>query len=209
MSPSWNNSREVLSSLIFSHRRRVIVLAAVLLFTTAPYSPAGQSGGNSGRPGKTILETDDISVVIEGEGIWLRITPLEGDILRYCTEDTKKMYATMLAAHPEITPDTEEKIFLLHFQGREEPETYFDPTSIDIIQQGRRYRPIRIIPHTPDFDKRVLPFFGTPEMALYFFSRDIDFEFPMTFRYRELSNRDWEEVIKKIDDAQTLYGTNP
>ncbi|MFQ6104623.1 MAG: hypothetical protein ACE5OP_10065 [Candidatus Glassbacteria bacterium] len=187
--------------IIATPTRMMILLAA---FFTACSLPGFHTRKSEGE-GIGILETDDISVVLEGEGIWLRITPIDESILKYCTEDTRAMYNTILKTHPEISEGLKGKIFLMHFQGRTEPETYFEPTEVEILHQGGRYRPLRIIPHTPDFDKRVLAFFGNPQMAIYIFSEEIDFEFPITFRYKTLENRNWDQIIERVKDAKTKY----
>ncbi|GEM_PF-2671350 len=155
--------------------------------------------------GTGILETADISIVLEGEGVWIRITPIVDSILKYCTEDTRRTYTTILKSHPEIPTDVKEKMFLVLFQGRKEPETYFEPTALEILHQGNRSRPEKIIPHSSTFDKRVLKFYGTPEMAIYVFSKDIDLEFPITFKYNSLENTDWEQILTRVQDAKAKY----
>jgi hypothetical protein len=151
------------------------------------------------------LKTEDISITLEGEGLWIRITPLDESILRYTTIDTKRTYTTILKAHPEITGDMNQKKFLVLFQGRTEPETYFEPTEFELIQQGNRYKPEKIIPHSQTFDKRVLKFYGTPEMAIYLFSENIDLEFPITFTYKSIESGGWENVIRTWKDAKSKY----
>lgn len=151
------------------------------------------------------LKTEDISITLEGEGLWIRITPLDEGILRYTTIDTKRTYTTILKAHPDITDDMKQKTFLVLFQGRTEPETYFEPTEFELIQQGNRYKPEKIIPHSQSFDKRVLKFYGTPEMAIYLFSEKIDLEFPITFTYKSIESRKWESVVRTWKDAKSKY----
>jgi hypothetical protein len=153
------------------------------------------------------LETEDISVTMEGRGIWIQITPIDESILRYCTEDTRNLYRTILSSHLDADLDTTGTVFLYQYQGRDDPEIRFDPTDVDIMQQAKRYKPLRIIPHTPGFDQRILPFYGTPQMALYVYPEGIDFEFPMTFRYDGMTTDDWDDVIQRIDDARTLFGS--
>lgn len=154
-----------------------------------------------------ILETDDISIVLEGEGLWIRITPMDESILKYCTNDTRRTYTTILKSHPEIPEDNKGKMFLVMFQGRTEPETYFEPTELEILNQGTRLRPDKIVPHSSTFNKRVLKFYGTPEMAIYIFSPDVDLEVPITFKYRSLENQEWERRIITIKDAKARYGS--
>ena len=163
-----------------------------------PLRPQGEGTG--------ILETDDISIILEGEGVWIRITPIDDSILKYCTDDTRTMYNSILKSHnKEIPEDLTGKTFLVLFQGRKEPETYFEPTELEILHQGNRFRPVKIIPHTSTFDKRVLKFYGPSEMAIYIFPPEIDLEFPMTFKYRSLENSDWEQILERVKDAKAKY----
>lgn len=182
-------------------------LGLFLVLCTLPiltcFSHSLQAG--AGSEGTGTLETDNISIVLEGEGLWIRITPMDESILKYCTDDTKRTYTTILKSHSEITADMEGTEFLVLFQGRQEPETYFEPTELEILQQGNRFRPVKIVPHSSTFNKRVLKFYGTPEMAIYIFSSEIDLEFPITFKYRSLENREWERITTVIKDAKARY----
>jgi len=178
-----------------------LVLAMCVLFVLCGALTPLQANGE----GTGILETDDISIILEGEGIWIRITPLDSSILKYCTEDTRRTYTTILRSHAEIPKNINNKMFLVLFQGRTEPETYFEPTELEIIHQGNRSRPDKIVPHSSTFNKRELKFYGTPEMAIYLFSSEIDLEFPITFKYRTLENKDWERVSTKVKAAKARY----
>ncbi len=177
-------------------------LALMILFFLLLPAPGLLAQAEEGT-GK--LKTEDISITLEGEGLWIRITPLDESILRYTTVDTKRTYTKILEAHPEITGDMNQKEFLVLFQGRTEPETYFEPTEFELLQQGNRYKPERIIPHSQTFDKRVLKFYGTPEMAIYLFSEKIDLEFPITFTYKSIESGNWENVIRTWKDAKSKY----
>jgi hypothetical protein len=179
----------------------LLLLFTLVLLTGIPVHL--EAGNNE----SAVLETDDISIVLEGDGLWIRITPVDESILNYCTEDTKRTYTTILKSHPEIPADTKQKMFLVMFQGRKEPETYFEPTELEILTQGNRLRPQKIVPHSSTFNKRVLKFYGTPEMAIYIFSQEIDLLFPITFKYRSLENKEWEQRIITIKKAKARYGT--
>ncbi|MFQ6105296.1 MAG: hypothetical protein ACE5OP_13560 [Candidatus Glassbacteria bacterium] len=182
---------------------RVAVLGFVLgIFWILTIESQAQTTESEGTG---ILETDDISIVLEGEGVWIRITPIDDSILKYCTDDTRKMYTSILKSHTEIPEDLKGRMFLVLFQGRKEPETYFEPTELEILHQGNRFRPVKIVPHTSTFDKRVLKFYGTSEMAIYIFPPEIDLEFPITFRYRSLENTEWEQILVRVKDAKAKY----
>jgi hypothetical protein len=178
-----------------------IILAFLLLVLSTPIvSPLLAED-----EGRGILETDDISTLLEGEGLWIRITTLDDAILKYSTEDTRGTYTTIITSHPELSAYADAKKFLVLFQGRKEPEVYFEPTELEIIQQGNRYRAEKIIPHTSTFDKRVLKFYGNPEMAIYVFPKEINLEFPITFKYRTLENKDWDSILTAWKDAKAKY----
>jgi hypothetical protein len=181
---------------------KIIALFFLLAFST-PGTPPQTLFAEEEDTG--ILETDDISTVLEGEGLWIRITPLDEAILKYSTEDTRRTYTAIITSHPELSHYTESKKFLVLFQGRSEPEVYFEPTELEIFQQGNRFRPEKIISHTSTFDKRVLKFYGTPEMAIYAYSKELNLEFPITFKYRTLENKDWDRILTAWKNAKAKY----
>jgi hypothetical protein len=156
--------------------------------------------------GEGVLGTNDISVVLEGNGLWIRVTPMEEEILRYCTEDTRNTYTKMIDKHKESLKDVEKgsRKFLVLFQGRSENEIYFEPTELNIFHQGKLYKPLKILPITSTFDKRILTLYGTPEMAIYVFKKDIDLLLPITFRYKELSSDKWQDIIKTVQGSKLL-----
>ncbi len=182
-----------------------IVLLSLLVFL---YScPARSFIRGTGNDGEGILGTDDISVILQGSGLWIRITPMEDEILRYCTEDTRQTYSKMIDTQGEsLKKDGENNFrkFLVLFQGRSENEIYFDPTELNISHQGKLYKPEKILPISSTFDKRILKLYGTPEMAIYAFNKEIDLGISIQFQYKDLNSNKWDEIIKTVEDAKLL-----
>jgi hypothetical protein len=180
-----------------------IVILSLLVFL---YScPARSFIRGAGNDGEGILETEDISVVLQGSGLWIRITPMEDEILRYCTEDTRRTYSKMIDTQGEsLKKDGESNFikFLVLFQGRSENETYFDPTELNISHQGKLYKPEKILPISSTFDKRILKLYETPEMAIYAFNKEIDLDLSLRFQYKDLNSNKWDEIIKTVEDAK-------
>ncbi|OGF97825.1 MAG: hypothetical protein A2Z06_04160 [Candidatus Glassbacteria bacterium RBG_16_58_8] len=183
-----------------------LISATVLVCgPSLPASRAFQTGPSGGETEEGILETEDISVILQGSGVWIRITPMDEEILRYCTEDTRSTYRKMLENQGEALKsdgDYGYKTFLISLQGRSENEVYFDPTELKIVQQGKFYKPSQIIPISSTFDKRILTLYGTPEMAIYAFSKEIDLTLPLEFKYKELSSNKWDEIIRTVGEAK-------
>ncbi len=154
-----------------------------------------------------VLQTEDISVILQGSGLWIKITPMDEEILDYCTSDTKRTYTSMLKAQGGTLFENGEvayKIFFIQFQGRSDNEIYFDPTELNIIHQGKLFQPIHILPISSTFDKRILTLYGNPEMAIYAFSKDIDLGLPLVFQYKDLKSDKWNEIIQKVEDSKLL-----
>jgi len=180
------------------------LISLLILLSYAP-SLSLPSGDEETREG--VLETDDISVILQGSGLWIRLTPMEEEILRYCTQDTRTTYSKMLENQGGALKKEEagEFIkFLVLFQGRSESETYFEPTDLNLNHQGKLYKPVKIIPISSTFDKRILKLYGNPEMAIYAFNKEIDLARPIEFKYKDLSSHKWTEVIKTVEDSKLM-----
>lgn len=182
----------------------IVLLSLIVFLSLCHARPFIRDKENAGEG---VLETDDISIVLQGSGLWIRITPMEEEILRYCTEDTRQTYSKMLDTQGEsLKKDgkSDFRKFLVLFQGRSDNEIYFDPTELNIVHQGKLYKPEKILPISSTFDKRILTLYGTPEMAIYAFSKDIDLALSIRFQYKDLNSNKWDEIIKTVEEAKLL-----
>jgi hypothetical protein len=177
------------------------------LSSTPPPAPPTETEATEEEP-EGVLESEDISVILQGGGLWIKITPMSDEILRYTNPDTKRTYSSMLKSQGASLLSREGKIdykpFFVQFQGRSENEIYFDPTELNIIQQGKLYKPVEIIPISSTFDKRILKLYGNPEMAIYAFSPEIDLDLSIEFKYKELRSSRWDEIIRTVEDSKLL-----
>jgi len=183
-----------------------ILVTLTILIPIAPHCTWSFIEESSGKE-EGVLQTDDISVILQGGGLWIKITPMEEEILRYCTEDTRQMYRNLLSNQgKELTRDDGNafKKFFVQFRGQSENEVYFDPTELNINQQGKFYKPEKIIPITSTFDKRILKQYQNPELAIYAFNKDIDLERSIHFHYKDLNSGKWDEIIRSVEEAKLL-----
>ncbi len=183
------------------------VSGIISLLILLSYVPSLSMPAEDEKPNEGVLETDDISVILQGDGLWIRITPMEDEILRYCTQDTRNTYTKMLENQKGAFTKEEEKDvvkFLVLFQGRSENEIYFEPTELNLNHQGKLYKPVKIVPISSTFDKRILKLYGNPEMAIYAFSKEIDLSLPIQFKYKKLESNKWTEIIGTVEDSKLL-----
>lgn len=183
------------------------VSGLIALLILLSYVPSLSVSSEDEKIREGVLETDDISVILQGGGLWIRITPMEDEILRYCTQDTRNTYSKMLENQGGAFTKEEEKEFvkfLVLFQGRSENEIYFEPTELNLNHQGKLYKSVKIVPISSTFDKRILTLYGNPEMAIYAFNKEVDLSLPIQFKYKELESQRWTEIIKTVEDSKLL-----
>jgi hypothetical protein len=183
-----------------------ILVTLAILIPVAPHCTWSFIEEKSGND-EGVLQTDDISVILQGGGLWIKITPMEEEILRYCTEDTRQIYRNLLNNQGKELTQSEGNLykkFFVQFRGQSENETYFDPTELNINQQGKLYKPEKIIPITSTFDKRILKQYENPELAIYAFNKDIDLERSIKFQYKDLNSIKWDEIIQSVEEAKLL-----
>lgn len=183
-----------------------ILVVLALLIPIAPHCTWSFIEEGSGTK-EGVLQSDDISVILQGGGLWIKLTPMEEEILRYCTDDTRQMYRNLLSNQgKELTGDDDVvfKKFFVQFRGQSENDIYFDPTELNVTQQGKLLKPEKIVPITSTFDKRVLKQYGNPELAIYAFSKDLDLERSFQVQYKDLSSSKWDEIIRSVEEAKLL-----
>jgi hypothetical protein len=181
----------------------VLILLILGCLSSSPPPVMSQQGGEKEQEG--VLESEDISVILQGGGLWMKITPMSDQILRYTNTDTHRTYRSMLESQGRsLYRDGEVayQTFFVQFQGRSENEVYFDPTELNIIHQGKLYKPSEIIPISSTFNKRILKLYGNPEMAIYAFSREIDLDRSIEFKYKDLKSNQWDEIIRTVEEAK-------
>jgi hypothetical protein len=185
--------------------KKTLPALLLIVFSLSCSSHSWSSGEDMENEKEGVLETEDISVILQGSGLWIKITPMEDEILRYCTKDTRRTYSSMLKAQGGSLFENGEvgyKVFFVQFQGRSDNEIYFDPTELNIVHQGKLFQPERILPISSTFGKRILILYGNPEMAIYAFSKDIDLGLSLEFKYKDLRSNKWEEIIQTVEDSK-------
>ncbi len=153
-------------------------------------------------PGFGTLRQDDFTIGMANGPVQIKITPLDESVIRLAAPDTYQRLHGMVASRSDRIHQSAEtagirgdpKVFLVSFFTRERQAT-FEPTSLQLLNQGILYFPQGILPLTPDWGRQQLLQEKT-ESALYLFGAEIDLDVAIEAEYRGARSLDWAAIIR-------------
>jgi hypothetical protein len=154
------------------------------------------------------LRQDDISIILQPNGVRVTAIPLEESIIRTLAPDSyRTLHANLEARHDDIVRRgsargvRNPKVWYVSFTGLV-PDARFVPTDMTVSSGGRDYRPIDVVPLTPGFsEQRVQP--REVQRCLLLFDDQVDLSQPVTVSMDTERNTDWETILQKIETART------
>lgn len=159
-------------------------------------------------PGYGTLRQDDFTIGMASGSVQIKITPLDESVIRLAAPDTYQRLHGMVASRSDRIRQAAEtagirgepKVFLVSFFTRERQAT-FEPTSLQLLNQGILYFPQGILPLTPDWGRQQLLQEKT-ESALYVFAPEIDLEVTLEAEYRGARSYDWVGIIRVLQSER-------
>jgi hypothetical protein len=156
------------------------------------------------------LSWEELSVRMVGRetsaGLRIDVTTLEEIALEVAAPDIRA-YLEDLLRRARVDSGLSEreirelKAFLVGFTGFEK-EVHYDPTLLHIRSEASTYHPLRIIPVSERFERRVVDLYQTV-YAVYLFEPSVDLNATLDFRYEELSSGGaWRALINRIQRAR-------
>lgn len=174
--------------------------------TTAPAvaAPVNRISSATG-----FLTWEDLSVRMTGrdrqQGLRLDITSLNEGAVALAADDVRAMFDDVMQKALSVVTEGEiddSTVFLVGYTGFEK-EVEYDPTRLEIRSEGSTYYPRRVIPISPNFDRRILDLYETV-YGVYLFESGIDLVATLEFQYGNLnSGGQWRSVVEKIQRART------
>jgi hypothetical protein len=155
-------------------------------------------------PGFGTLRQDDFTIGMASGSVQMKITPLDESVIRLAAPDTYQRLHGMAASRSERVRQAAQtagirgdpKVFLVSFFTRDRQAT-FEPTSLQLLNQGILYFPQGILPLTPDWGRQQLLQEKT-ESALYLFAPEIDLDVALEAEYRGARSLDWVSIIRTL-----------
>lgn len=161
-------------------------------------------------PGFGTLKQDAFTIPMAYEGLAIKVTPLREWVIRMAAPDTYRRlsgYKTSLRTEIEDIARRRggsgwPQLMLVSLFTRT-PEQVYEPMELEVVNSNIVFRPLGIIPITPNFAKgRILQ--NQTELGIYLFPAEIDLNLPTEVRYREARGTAWESIRQRLDRERAL-----
>lgn len=203
---------------MIGHTRRIACgLTAALVISGCSSAPPVADGTANAQPvnssldqtlpppGYGTLRQDDFTVALQSGAVQLKLTPLAESVIRLAAPDTYQRLHRLVESRSTQIRDMAQRNGL-----RQDPLVYqvsfftrdvqiaFNPTEIVILSRGILFRPMGIIPLTPDWGREQLKQ-EQIQIALYLFDPAIDLDVFYQVEYGGVVANDWAAVISRLE----------
>jgi hypothetical protein len=181
-------------------------VALALALSAAPASLAAQ-GADLPPPGLGTLRQDQVAVRLGTASLAIRLLPLDERVIRLLAPDTysslaelKRSRAADIAAAARQAGLDSATIFVVTFFGMA-PNARFDPDQLYLSSQSTFFRPIGIVPLTPQWSEGQLDQ-RQQAVAIYLFQPGIPILQPFTVFYGDQQSTAWESTLRALDNER-------
>ena len=150
------------------------------------------------------LRQEDLAVRLDGPNVEIRLMPLDELILRLLASDSyRSLHALRETKDAEMGRLAERfgvvepVAFLVTVFGKQE-QAAFDPEQVAIISRNRLFRPIGILPITPQWNQRRVSQRETAA-AVYVFEPGIAMLEPFTVEYAGATSDQWAQSLRRVE----------
>jgi hypothetical protein len=158
-------------------------------------------------PGMGSLRQEDLAVRLDARNVQLRVLPLNEFILRLLAPDSYRSHHALRAAQDEEILRTAQQygvaqpvVFLVTVYATAE-QAPFDPELLTVTSRGRYFRPIGILPLSPQWNQhRVAQ--GETASAIYRYEDGVALLEPLTMDYDGSSSDQWSRALPSIEQER-------
>ena len=150
------------------------------------------------------LKRDDIVVRFATEQLEMQVLPLDEQVIRLLAPDTYQSLAQLLRTKQREIADAARRVavpnptlVMVTFFGIA-PQARFSPEDVNITSRGRLFRPVGIVPLSPQWSSYQLEV-QEQAVAIYLFEEGISFREGLTVTYQGLSNDSWTGALPVLD----------
>ncbi|HUK22189.1 MAG TPA: hypothetical protein VLV45_11635 [Gemmatimonadales bacterium] len=153
------------------------------------------------------LRRDDIAVQLATDQVAIQLLPLRESVIRLLAPDTYASLRSLLAKHQTALDSIARQAgerhplpVLVTFFGLV-PNGHFVPEDLDLASSGQLYRPIGIVPLSPQWSSnQVDP--RAQVIAIYLYDEDITLGQDLTVSYGSLSSDSWSHAVRLLDQER-------
>lgn len=175
----------------------------------APAPEAAPARGRGGAPlvppGYGTLRQDAFTVPLRVGDLLIKATPLSEGVIRLAAPDTYDRLRDLALTHHTWARDVAARaglrddplLFLVSFFTFA-PRSEYTPTDLQLVSEGRLYRPLDFVPLTPGFGIQFLQQEQT-QIALYAFDPSVDLNIPLRVQYGTTGSDAWEQILSLLE----------
>jgi hypothetical protein len=153
------------------------------------------------------LRQENLAVRLDARNIQIRVLPLNEFILRLLAPDSYRGHHALRAARDEEILQTAQAygvaqpvVFLVTVYATAE-QAPFNPDQLTITSRGRYFRPIGILPLSPQWDQhRVAQ--GETASAIYLFEDGVALLEPLIMEYDGIRTDQWSRALPFIEQER-------
>jgi hypothetical protein len=146
------------------------------------------------------LRQEEITLTVDAGDLQLKVTPLEEWVIRLTAPDTWSRLSALAATSREDVlrrTGAPAPLFLVSFFSRV-PGTTFRPDDVELVNRGRRLRPLVIRAVTAGWGTERLQQ-EEAQLAVYAFPTEIDLEQSLTVEYESATGSGWDGILRLLE----------
>lgn len=150
------------------------------------------------------LKRDDIVVGFSTGSLQIQILPLDQSVTRLLLPDTYTSLTSLITQRQSEIDDQAQRagvrnpsLVLVTFFGMVS-QARFVPEDINLNSRGRLFRPVGIVPLSPQWGGQQLDA-RQQATAIYLFENGIAFGEPLTVSYEGMTNDSWNKAVQRIN----------
>lgn len=181
---------------------------ALALALAAVPAPLAAQGADLPPPGLGTLRQDQVAVRLGTASLAIRVLPLDERVIRLLAPDTysslaelRRSRAAEIAAAARQAGLDSATVFVVTFFGMA-PQARFDPDQLYLSSENAFFRPIGIVPMTPQWGEGQLNQ-RQQAVAIYLFQPGIPVLQPFTVFYGDQPSTAWESTLRVLENERS------
>lgn len=155
------------------------------------------------------LKQDDFTVALQADDLQVKLTPLNESVIRLAAPDTyQRLHALVSSRNARISEiamtagaQGTPTIFLVSFFTRTRQAEY-SPTDVQLLSQGIQFRPLGIVPITPEWGREQAQQ-ERAQSAIYVFDPAIDLGVAFQVEYSGRRSVAWNSILGVLEAEES------
>ena len=155
------------------------------------------------------LRQDDIAIRVDYNQLQVKAIPLDESVIRTLSPDSyRALHELVESRRARLTQVAQRRglegyrVWYVTFFALQ-PDQPYSPNEVVVVNNGREYRPIEVMPLSPGFGGPRLRL-REQQAALYMFEPGVDVQQPTSLRVENETSDAWQAVIRRIERERAL-----